>query len=284
MPATELQIDRYLAAGAAQEGTLAVELAADDYALRWWHPYGSGQVGVAVTGQDELTMEATAGPSDGLQAPVTVTLTNVGCNPFSGTLSVEAETASGLFYGDQQPVGLELAASQTVTLTFGVENMGATGDQARLTFSLGELEDETQLRWLDPGQTGTLTYTFFLPPDLASGDYPAIYLLTGTLDPVQARLNLFSGWGGPVQVTLHLDEGPVTEQGTTLGAGCDVLTVTLAGRIPPGRRILTARLEMDGQRAVATTAFAYGTSLPDLHPGAPWVASGGTVTRTVRPW
>jgi hypothetical protein len=82
-------------------------------------------------------------------------------------------------------------------------------------------------------------------------------------------------------VTLHLDEGPLTQQGTTLGAGCDVLTVTLNGPIPPGRRTLTATLEMDGQAAEATSAFAYGTSLPDLRPGAPWVATGGTVTRTL---
>ncbi len=60
-----------------------------------------------------------------------------------------------------------------------------------------------------------------------------------------------------------------------------MLTVILNDPIPPGRRTLTATLEMDGHSAVATTAFAYGTSLPDLRPGAPWVAAGGTVTRTV---
>jgi methionine-rich copper-binding protein CopC len=648
---------------------LALELAADDYDLSWRHPYGSGQVGVAVTGQDELKMEATAGPSDGHQAPVTVTLTNVGCNPFSGTLTVEAEAGSEAFYADGQPVGVELegsgvytfaldtaglapgvysatlavlasdgtsvatapvtrdlpgpdlrvsalpaqhtlVASQTVTLTFGLENVGATGDQASLTFSLGDLEDETQMRWLEAGQTGILTYTFFLPADLASGDYAATYVLTGThdlegeagdlvfyveglsltveaqtdqmsylegepvtitltigsdgavhtgdlqalvafngitqthtfslapgsslpldfvlaasfsgdskvfygvydadsdrsiyldtvylrqrqprvtllpdkqvyqpgetlvatlattltqgaldlfapgyagsmpvgngnqiafslpnplargthalyyvtsgtgteedgrerfiafdvdgpevfvhaaalrqtaygpgdtvdldltlaadraveatlrsyiaypdrsagqvnsqpvhladsvvnrllataalsgaqmgphqmryqlvqesargdtilaegsepfdvgpaalrrvttdqeaypsaADPVRVRLSLFSGRGGPAQLTLHLDEGPVTQQGTTLGSGCDVLTVTLEGPVPPGRRTLTATLEMDGQAAAAATGFAYGTSLPDLRPGVPWVAAGGTVTRTV---
>jgi hypothetical protein len=103
----------------------------------------------------------------------------------------------------------------------------------------------------------------------------------GAADPVQARLNLFSGRGGPAQVSLSLDEGPVTQQWATLGTGCDVLTVTLDAPVPPGRRTLTATLEMDGQTAVAATAFAYGTSLPDLRPGAPWVAAGGTVTRTV---
>jgi hypothetical protein len=103
----------------------------------------------------------------------------------------------------------------------------------------------------------------------------------GATDSVQARLNVYSGYGGPAQVILHLDDGPVTAQGATLAAGCDVLTVTLAGPIPPGHRTLTATLEMDGQSAVATTAFAYGTSLPDLRPGAPWVAAGGTVTRTL---
>jgi ligand-binding sensor domain-containing protein len=668
-PIPGLQIDSYLPLSATQEGALAVELAADDYVLSWRHPYGSGQVGVAVAGQDQLAMEAASGPSDGYQAPVTVTLTNVGCNPFSGTLTVEAEAGSGSFYTGQQPVGLELAgsgvytfaldtaglapgvysatvallagdgtvvdaaplsgelpgpelrvsalpaqhtlvASQTVTLTFGVENQGKVGDQASLTFTLGDLEDQTEVRWLDPGETGTFTYTLFVPPDLVSGDYLATYVLTGTLDPegdvgdlvfyveglsltveagtdqasyladepvtvtltvandgathtgdlqalvalngitqtqsfslapgaslpldfalvadftsdskifygvydadsdrsiyldtlylrqqqpwvtllpdkqvylpgetvvatlvttltqgtldvfgpgyagslpiadgnqvtfslpnplargtyalyyqtggsgteedgrerfspfdvdgpkvfvhaaalrqaaygpgdtveldltlsadraveatlrsylaypdrsagqvhsqpvhlagsvanrllatvplsgtqmgphqmryelvqagargdtilaegsepfdvgpaalrrvttgqaeypgttepVQARLNLFSGRGGPAQVTLLLDEGPLTQQDTTLDAGCDVLTITLAGSIPPGRRTLTATLEVDGQTATATTAFDYGTSLPDLRPGAPWVASGGTVTRTV---
>jgi hypothetical protein len=103
----------------------------------------------------------------------------------------------------------------------------------------------------------------------------------GAADLVQARLNLYSGHGGLAQVTLHLDDGPVTAQGTVLDSGCSVLTVTLDAPIPPGRRTLTATLEMDGHSALAATAFAYGTSLPDLRPGAPWVAAGGTVTRSV---
>jgi hypothetical protein len=668
-PISELQIDSYLPLSATQEGALAVELAADDYTLDWQHPYGSGQVGITVPARDQLTLDAMAGPSDGVQAPVTVTLTNVGCNPFSGTLAVEAEAASGPFYGDQQPVDVELAgsgvytfaldteglapgvytatlalrdgsgqtlgtasaggelpgsdllvsalpvettlvASQTVTLTFGIENVGAAGDRASLTFSLGDMEDETQFQWLEAGQTGVLTYTFFVPSDLVSGDYPGTYALTGerdpdgetgdlifqvqgisltveaetdkaaylegelatitlsvgndgvvdtgdlqalvvfngitqtqtfglapgaslpldfeveasfagdakvfygvydadtdrsivldtfylrqlhplltllpdkqvyqpgesvvatlvttltqgtldvfapgyagdlaiadgnqvtfelpdplargtyalyyvtsgsgteedgrerftafdvdgpsvfvraaalrqgtydpgdtveldltvtsdraveatlrgyiaypdrtagqvisqpvllagsvvnpllatavlsgtqmgqhqmryqlvqesargdvilaegsepfdvgpaalrrvttdqesypwATDPVQARLNLYSGRGGLAHVTLHLDDGPVTAQTTILDPGCGVLTVTLDAPIPPGRRILTATLEMDGHSALARTHFAYGTSLPDLRPGSPWVAAGGTVTRTV---
>ena len=91
---SEAAIATHAVLGGSALGALAVELAADDYILDWRHPYGSGQVGVTVPARDQLTLEAASGPSDGYRAPVTVTLTNVGCNPFSGTLTVEAETGS----------------------------------------------------------------------------------------------------------------------------------------------------------------------------------------------
>jgi hypothetical protein len=66
-----------------------------------------------------------------------------------------------------------------------------------------------------------------------------------------------------------------------LSPGYQTVTLFLNGPIPAGRRVLTATLKMDGHTAHARTRFAYGASLADLRPGAPWVSTGGTVTRTL---
>jgi hypothetical protein len=102
-----------------------------------------------------------------------------------------------------------------------------------------------------------------------------------TDDPVQALLEVYSRRAGPAQLTLTLDDGPVTAQAVPLSAGYQTLTVTLNGPIPPGSRRLAASLEVEGQQAQAPARFDYGTSLPDLRPGAPWVAAGGAMTRTL---
>ncbi|MFN2182755.1 MAG: RHS repeat-associated core domain-containing protein, partial [Anaerolineae bacterium] len=315
-PILGLQIDSYLPVSATQEGALAAELIADDYTLNWRHPYGSGQVGLAVTAKDQLTLEAIAGASDGVQAPVTVTLTNVGCNPFSGTLTVEAEAGSGIFYGDQQPVEIELAgsgvytfaldtaglapgvytatlalgdgsggtvgttsvssdlpgsdlhvsalplnttlvASQTVTLTFGIENLGAIGDQASLTFSLGDLEDETQIQWLDPAETGVLTYTFFVPPDLTSGDYLAAYALTGMWDPSGENGDLVFQVEG-ISLTVEAE----TDQPAYLEGDPAQITLTIGNGGAADTGDLAALVAFNGITQTQTFSLSPGASLP----------------------
>jgi hypothetical protein len=102
-----------------------------------------------------------------------------------------------------------------------------------------------------------------------------------TTDAVEARLDVYSPSGGAAQVVLTPDSGPVTSQPVSLNGGCETLTVLLDGPIPAGKRQLTAALEMGGYTAPAVTEFDYGVSLPDLWPGAPWVAGSGELTRTV---
>ncbi len=105
-------------------------------------------------------------------------------------------------------------------------------------------------------------------------------------DTVQALLDIYSQEGGAAQVVIALDDGPVTTQAVTLAASYQTVTVTLDVPIPAGERALTATLQMDDREdrpywAARQAAFDYGTSLPDLRPGAPWVELGGKITRTL---
>ena len=105
------------------------------------------------------------------------------------------------------------------------------------------------------------------------------YANTG--DPVRALLDIYSEEGGPAEVVITLDDGPATTQPVTLTAGYQTVTTTLTAPILPGRRTLTATLLMNGYWVARQTGFDYGISLPDLRPGAPWVAPGGKITRTL---
>ena len=101
------------------------------------------------------------------------------------------------------------------------------------------------------------------------------------VDAVLALLDIYVSEGSVDEVALTLDRGPATTRPVTLTAGYHTLTVTLDGPIPAGERELTATLSIDGYWASRQTGFEYGTSLPDLRPGSPWVGPGGILTRTV---
>jgi PKD repeat protein len=93
-------------------------------------------------------------------------------------------------------------------------------------------------------------------------------------DPVYALLDIYSQLGGPAQVSVLLDVGPETNTGIVLDPGYQTISVTLSSPIPPGSRVLTATLLMDGFWSARSTSFDFGADLPDLVPGAPALSSG----------
>ncbi len=112
----------------------------------------------------------------------------------TATLTIQAEGAPGEPLAEtrvswtQRPAELVIASlpvdtvlpiSQTVTLTFSLENRGDLGDAARLRFSMGDLVDEEAVHWLAAGETADLPFRFFVPPDLESRQYLASYDLNG---------------------------------------------------------------------------------------------------------
>jgi hypothetical protein len=174
---------------------------------------------------------------------------------------------------DSQPVHLEAVPDNHIAATALLTGtqMGAHQFQYELILETGagsELLVKSSVGF-DTGPAGIIRLT------TDQDSYP------DTSDPVEATLEIYSRAGGPAQLTLTPDEGPDTGLATTLSAGYQTLTLFLNGPIPAGRRLLAASLEMDGHAAGARTRFNYGTSLPDLRPGAPWVAAGGTLTRTL---
>jgi hypothetical protein len=100
-------------------------------------------------------------------------------------------------------------------------------------------------------------------------------------EAVRVLLEIYSPAGGTAQATLTLDASPVTSQSITLLPGYQSLPITLTGPLPGGERTLYAGLHMQGYYAKGQTTFDYGASLPNLRPGAPAVASGGLISRTV---
>jgi sugar lactone lactonase YvrE len=115
------------------------------------------------------------------------------------------------------PSSLSLSPGQVVTLTFAVENSGGSPGGALLHVSLADFEDESQLLPLEPGESGSLDFSFYLPPELATGDYVVAYVLseptTGQIQRGDLTLNVA---GMDLAVTAALDKAVYTP-GETAG-------------------------------------------------------------------
>ena len=312
-------IATYLPISSTLQRNLLFDLAAGDYTLAWQHPFGAGQVGFDVSEADQATLQAVAGPAIASRAPVTVTVTDVGCNPFTGTVQVAGCKLQGArcepFYSDEQAVDMAVASSgvytfafdttgvmpgvysatltlldrgratldtavvtgaiagpdlvvtavpaqttlnisQTVSLTFTVQNQGETGDQASLTFILGDLEDETQMRWLGVGESSLFTYTFYVPPDLTRGDYRATYAVTSALDPE----------GDAGDLTLHVEGISLTVKAATdqpyyLEGEPATVTLTITNEGALDTSDLTALVAFNNITQTQTFSLAPGASV-----------------------
>jgi len=73
------------------------------------------------------------------------------------------------------PTTTVLPAGETVTLTFGVTNQGDQDGTAELSFTLGDLADEAQVRVVSAGETAYLEFVFYVPPEMETKEYLAIY-------------------------------------------------------------------------------------------------------------
>ncbi|MBN1643116.1 MAG: hypothetical protein JXA09_17920 [Anaerolineae bacterium] len=307
------QLDVYLPISGTVGGSTTYDLAAGAYLLSWTHAYGSGQADFAVGEPDRATVEAVAGPAAGGTAPLTATVTNVGCAPYEGSLALSARSDAGPFYSAEQPVsvavgesaayvldvnttdlapgvytatlallnlngtqvhtatvtgtipGPELAVTalptqtvlhvdETADFVFAVSNAGEAGDQAHLTFTLGDMEDETQVKWLDAGSSAVFTYSTYIPRDLPAGETLATYALTGTLDPAGARGEMVLVVQG---ISLTVEAGhdrPAYREGETATVA---LTVTNAGPIDTGElAAVVAYNEVTQTQAISLTPGA----------------------------
>jgi PKD repeat protein/ligand-binding sensor domain-containing protein len=74
-----------------------------------------------------------------------------------------------------------LTPGRVVTLTFVAENEGSAIGEALLAFTLADFEDESQLVSLEPGESNSVDFSFYLPPELAAGDYLATYVFSNTM-------------------------------------------------------------------------------------------------------
>ncbi len=113
------QISVYLPVGASTSGSLLLDLEEGDpsigsgqaYTLSYATPFGSGVETFRVAPAQAAELSATAGPSVGSTAVVTVHLTNTGALPIVGSLRVEAP-----FYTAEQSISLTPTLSHSHTL------------------------------------------------------------------------------------------------------------------------------------------------------------------------
>ncbi|MFN2189112.1 MAG: CARDB domain-containing protein, partial [Candidatus Promineifilaceae bacterium] len=308
------QLDALLPISATLQGSLVHTLQAGDYSMDWMHPFGNGQASFTVRGYDLASMEVVTGPVVNGMAPVTVTVTNLGCDNFGGYLILDAGTSETPFYGKELPLNTApdaseiitfsvgtagiapgtftmtvslvnsertpidtitttgnipgpdlllttlptqtmLYAGDTVDMVFEVQNQGGTGGKATLTFGLGDLEDETQMKWIGAGASGYFTYTFYLPPDLSSGDYLAAYALTGTLGlEIDHGEILYPVEGISLTVDAETDKPAYLEGDPALLS----LSIGNAGQGDTGD--LTAMISFNGITQTQSFSLSYGAS------------------------
>jgi hypothetical protein len=106
---------------------------------------------------------------------------------------------------------LTLPVSTTVTLTFGIRNQGGAAGNGLLGFTFSDVADEEQLAWLAAGQDGTVSFTFFVPPDLEAKTYPAEYHFNG-----EPGVLLLTVEGIDIDVTPSLDRSGYYEGETAV--------------------------------------------------------------------
>lgn len=154
--------------------------------------------------------------------PVTVTV--VAANGAVLATQVVTVTVSSphLTFISLPPTSLPLIPGQVVTLTFEVENSGGSAGEALLYVTLADFEDESQLLSLEPGESGSLDFSFYLPPELAAGDYIATYVLSDTTtgEVQQSDLTLTVA-GMDLAITATLDKAVYTP-GETANLTLDV--------------------------------------------------------------
>jgi uncharacterized protein YegL len=116
------------------------------------------------------------------------------------------------------PTNLTLPVSTTVTLSFEVTNQGGAAGEGLLSLTFSDIIDEEQAIWLANGETGTVDFSFFVPPGTEAKIYPAPYSLNN--DPGILELNIEGvdigvtpsldkdGYyeGETAQLTLHIEE------------------------------------------------------------------------------
>lgn len=165
----------------------------------------------------EIVLPVNTGAAAAGDHPVQLTLLNV-----SGALVDDASltlTIGGpnLVLTDL-PTNLTLPVSTTVTMTFGVANLGDTAGDGILSFTFSDIADEEQYIWLSAGDTGEMQFTFFIPPEMEAKTYPVNYAFNGVpgvllltiegieigVEPSLDRAGYYEG--ETAQLTLHVTE------------------------------------------------------------------------------
>jgi hypothetical protein len=149
----------------------------------------------------ELPVELASGASN--TYTTTVDMTDLGGGVYTADLAlktpagavVASKAVSWTLQGpDWQVAALsaptDLDVGRTYTLTFAVANQGNAPDQAAFGFDLGDVAHDAQSAWVNAGQTGVFTTTFYLPDDLTSGRYVASYRASSDLDVYGDRKDL----------------------------------------------------------------------------------------------
>jgi len=96
------------------------------------------------------------------------------------TANVPITVAGPSLHVSHVPTTTALSVGQVYTLTFRVNNQGDGAGQAALRFDFGDIKDEWQTAWLEPGNTADLDFRFYLPPSLETKNYLATYVLSAT--------------------------------------------------------------------------------------------------------
>ncbi len=127
--------------------------------------------------------------------------------------------------------GAPLTPGQVATITFGVRNSGGSAGAAVLHVTLADFINESQLISLEPGASGSLDFSFYLPPELVAGDYIATYVLSNTITgEVQRGEVTLNVAGLDVAVTSALDKAVYTPGET---ANLTLNVANQAGRPTP---------------------------------------------------
>lgn len=166
------------------------------------------------------------------------------------------------------PASSPLIPGQVVTLTFTAENSGGAAGEALLTFTFSDFEDESQLVTLEPGQSTSIDFSFYLPPELAAGDYVATYTFSDTTTGQVQRGDLtLTVAGMDLAVTAALDKA-VYAPGETA-----TLTLNVANQSARPTTNLYA-LARSGDAVVTQTFSLAGNGTQTLSLAAPVTDAG----------
>jgi PKD repeat protein len=166
------------------------------------------------------------------------------------------------------PGQTDLTPGQVVTLTFVVGNDGGTPGEGLLDFAFSDFENESQLVTVEPGQSIPVNFRFYLPPELAAGDYLATYILEDvTAGEVQRGDVNLTVAGMDLAVTAALDK-PVYAPGETAN-----LTLNVSNQTNRPTTSLYA-LARSGNAVVTQTFSLASNGNQTLNLAVPVVATG----------